>query len=176
VVAAVEVSRGHDRIRDVAATSAADQDLRARFLRALEENDPEPRLIAAGEDRCREAGSAGSDDDDVGVSLRVERVQTAMIPATVSARCLDFDQRRNKTASCSTNLQLGCRSRRRAPRGGGVRCPRAINSLAALRASGLNRAPGAAGTLPGMLRSKTRSVSRRVSCTESTQFALRDRR
>ena len=64
---AVEVALGHDRVRDVAARSAADKDLRARRPGALEDDHAPVARPAPREDRSRQAGGPAAHDRDVGV-------------------------------------------------------------------------------------------------------------
>ena len=63
--AAPEVALGDDGVGDVAARSAADENLGARFSGAVEEDDRAGRIEATDEDGCRQAGRAGADDGDV---------------------------------------------------------------------------------------------------------------
>jgi hypothetical protein len=59
-------------VRDVAAAAAGDEDLGAEFFGAVEGNDAGVgRCGAAGPDGGEEAGGAGADDGDVGVSGQV---------------------------------------------------------------------------------------------------------
>ena len=63
--AAPEITLGDDDVGDVAARAAADEDFRARALRAVEQHDRTALVEAADEDCRREAGGAGADDGDV---------------------------------------------------------------------------------------------------------------
>ena len=62
---APEVALADDRVGDVAPRAAADQDLRARLPRALEQNDAQRRSEPAGEDGSGHPGRAGADDRDI---------------------------------------------------------------------------------------------------------------
>ena len=52
-------------MRDVAPSAAGDEDLGANLFRAVEQQYGLVRRQAAREDRCRQAGGAGADDDEV---------------------------------------------------------------------------------------------------------------
>src|SRR5207245_1876506 len=67
-----EVALGDDRVRDVAARSAADEDLGAGFPRAVEEHDRRRAVEAASENGGRETGGAGADHRDVARSRKLE--------------------------------------------------------------------------------------------------------
>jgi hypothetical protein len=62
---ATEIPFGDDRVGNVAAGAAADQDLGSRRAGAIEQNDRSRLVVSAGEDRGREAGGAGADNRDV---------------------------------------------------------------------------------------------------------------
>src|SRR5688500_6520959 len=56
---------GDDLVRDVTAGTATDEDLGARFCRAVEQVHPRPRLDPLQKDGRGKAGSAGAHDGDV---------------------------------------------------------------------------------------------------------------
>ena len=64
-LAAPEIALGDGGVRDVAARSAADEDLRARRARAVEQHDRARAVEPAREDRGGQAGGAGADDRHV---------------------------------------------------------------------------------------------------------------
>ncbi len=65
------VLRGDAGIGDVAAPSAADEDLGARLARPVQEHDPRSRCRLRGKDARRQPGRARSDDQDIGGLHRV---------------------------------------------------------------------------------------------------------
>ena len=70
--AAPEIALGDDAVGDVAARAAADEDLRADAARAVEADDAQRGRGARGEDRGREPGRAGADNDEVGARVLAE--------------------------------------------------------------------------------------------------------
>ena len=83
-----EIVLGDDGVGNVAARSAADENLGARLARAFDQGDRSRRILSSREDRSGEAGGAGTDDDDVvcRVSVRQRRKLILSSPPTVCRR------------------------------------------------------------------------------------------
>ena len=64
-----EVAFRDDAIRDVAPAAAADEDLRAGLPRAIEQSNAQGRIPHSREDRGRETGCTGANDQDVTVCI-----------------------------------------------------------------------------------------------------------
>jgi hypothetical protein len=64
---APEIAFGDDRVREVAAGAAADEDLRAGLLRAFEQDDGSPGTASPREDCGGETCRAGTDNGDIAV-------------------------------------------------------------------------------------------------------------
>jgi len=60
-----EIVLGDDGVGNVAARSAADENLGARLARAFDQGDRSRRILSSREDRSGEAGGAGTDDRNV---------------------------------------------------------------------------------------------------------------
>src|SRR5689334_13996520 len=65
-----EVVFGDDRVGDVAARSAAHQDLGADAACAIDDVDPQSRCMLSSDDRGSEPGRAAADDDEVDAANR----------------------------------------------------------------------------------------------------------
>ena len=85
-----------DAIRDVAAATAADEDLRARRPRAIEQPNAEGRVPHAREDRGGEASRAGADDQNVTVRIThvgIHDIVIAGSPQSVRPRSSQLSDR-----------------------------------------------------------------------------------
>ena len=91
--AAVEVGVGDRGVGDVAPSAAAHEDLGARPLRAVEEDDRSRRIQTAGEDGGRQAGRAGADDRRV---IRDGRLHGTVTPSPPPALRASPSRRRRR--------------------------------------------------------------------------------